>query len=310
MPEDKKKKKISENEPEEEQATSGKKTEKSSSKDKLEPTSAKAEEAPLKVEPEEPEIPKAAPEEPAADDGPGTATTGDEYPQFEQPGKGSSSFDYKNLKGKQLTRSTKDKYIGGVCGGFAEYLGADPLFVRIAWAAAVLMGGIGFLLYIASWVLMPEGERERADESGHRQARDTSKNTGFIIGVGLLFAGFLILSENLYWHFGLPWHINFISISHLIPLVLIGVGVYLLLNRSSNRSSVDAKISNSTCKVKRSIQDRKIGGVCGGIAEYLKVDSVLIRIAFVFCGLVKVGAALIIYVALMIFLPENEDVES
>ena len=30
-----------------------------------------------------------------------------------------------------------------------------------------------------------------------------------------------------------------------------------------------------------SATDKKIGGVCGGIAEYLNVDSLLVRIAFV-----------------------------
>ena len=32
---------------------------------------------------------------------------------------------------KRLTRSTTDKVIGGVCGGFAQYFNIDPVIVRV-----------------------------------------------------------------------------------------------------------------------------------------------------------------------------------
>jgi len=40
-------------------------------------------------------------------------------------------------------------------------------------------------------------------------------------------------------------------------------------------------------KLYRSVTDRQIAGVCGGIAEYFEVDSTIIRLIFVlllFCG--------------------------
>jgi len=58
----------------------------------------------------------------------------------------------------RLYRSRTDRMLGGVCGGLAEALGADPALVRIgAVALVVLGGGIGIPLYIAVWLLAPEG---------------------------------------------------------------------------------------------------------------------------------------------------------
>lgn len=56
---------------------------------------------------------------------------------------------------KRLYRSGKDRVLGGVCGGIAEYLGVDPVFVRLVWAAAVVFYGTGILLYIIAWIIIP-----------------------------------------------------------------------------------------------------------------------------------------------------------
>lgn len=57
---------------------------------------------------------------------------------------------------RRLCLSSSDKKIAGVCGGFAKYFGIDPTLVRIAYAALVLFGGTGVLLYIICALVMPE----------------------------------------------------------------------------------------------------------------------------------------------------------
>lgn len=54
----------------------------------------------------------------------------------------------------------------------------------------------------------------------------------------------------------------------------------------------------------RSSTDAVIGGVCGGLAEYLGVDSVLVRLAFIFLAVVN-GFGVVLYVVLWILLPEE-----
>jgi phage shock protein C len=55
----------------------------------------------------------------------------------------------------------------------------------------------------------------------------------------------------------------------------------------------------------RSRKDRKIAGVCGGIAEYLNTDSTLIRLIWVL-GTLLWGAGLIGYLIAWIIIPERK----
>lgn len=56
---------------------------------------------------------------------------------------------------KRLHRSRTEKMIGGVCGGLAEYFGIDPTIVRVVWVLITLTAGLGILLYLVLWIVMP-----------------------------------------------------------------------------------------------------------------------------------------------------------
>jgi phage shock protein PspC (stress-responsive transcriptional regulator) len=59
-------------------------------------------------------------------------------------------------KTKRLYRSGKDKVLGGVCGGIAEYLKVDPIVVRLVWIFGTLVSlGTGIILYIIAWIIIP-----------------------------------------------------------------------------------------------------------------------------------------------------------
>jgi len=57
---------------------------------------------------------------------------------------------------KKLRRSTKDKKILGVCGGFAEYFDIDVTIVRIIFLVLLLGAGSGLLAYLICALIMPE----------------------------------------------------------------------------------------------------------------------------------------------------------
>jgi len=57
---------------------------------------------------------------------------------------------------KQLRRSRNNRVIAGVCSGIGEYLGVDPVAIRLLMVVATLMGGSGILIYLVAWVLIPE----------------------------------------------------------------------------------------------------------------------------------------------------------
>jgi phage shock protein C len=54
----------------------------------------------------------------------------------------------------------------------------------------------------------------------------------------------------------------------------------------------------------RSVADRRIGGVAGGLAEYFIMDPLLIRLIFVVLALAG-GGGVLIYIVLWIVTPEN-----
>lgn len=56
---------------------------------------------------------------------------------------------------RRLKRSSRDKKIAGICGGFGEYFNVDPTLVRVLWILAVLLGGTGLLLYLILWIVVP-----------------------------------------------------------------------------------------------------------------------------------------------------------
>ena len=58
---------------------------------------------------------------------------------------------------KKLTRSTEDKWLGGVCGGLAAYTGLDANLIRLVVAVTTVLGaGSVAIAYLVAWVIMPK----------------------------------------------------------------------------------------------------------------------------------------------------------
>ena len=62
-------------------------------------------------------------------------------------------------------------------------------------------------------------------------------------------------------------------------------------------------------KLYRLKEDKIFGGVCSGLAEYLDIDPVLVRIAFVILTLLH-GSGLLLYIVLRIIMPSKPVVYS
>jgi phage shock protein PspC (stress-responsive transcriptional regulator) len=100
---------------------------------------------------------------------------------------------------KKLFRSSRDRVIGGVCGGMGRYFNVDPLFFRIGAVALAFVGGAGLLLYLAALVLVPnEDQPAGTGEPGAQRNRalvvvaivvGLAVAFPLFLGAGLLFAG-------------------------------------------------------------------------------------------------------------------------
>lgn len=78
---------------------------------------------------------------------------------------------------KRLFRDTENAMLAGVCAGIAKYLGTDPVWVRLAFVALVLLGASGVLLYIILWLIVPEAKTQgdRLQMQGKPVTVDTLK---------------------------------------------------------------------------------------------------------------------------------------
>ena len=126
---------------------------------------------------------------------------------------------------KKLQRDTRNKVIGGVCAGLANYFGMDASLLRLLLALMILFAGSGFWLYIILWVVMPAGDPQMTMENGDAIMSDiiepTKVNKGsLVIGLILIGLGGLGLLHRFVPSFS--WQM-------LWPIFLIVLGIILII---------------------------------------------------------------------------------
>jgi len=142
---------------------------------------------------------------------------------------------------RRLTRS-RDAMVGGVAAGVANWIGADPALVRIAWALLVpLTAGGALLAYIVAWIVVPEEPRRDVAATAPTEAGtdaeatapvaatdegDDNGRTALLVGGGLVLIGlwFLVREYLPDINWGLIW-----------PLMLVAAGVVILVGASRRR---------------------------------------------------------------------------
>jgi phage shock protein C len=153
---------------------------------------------------------------------------------------------------KKLYRSRSDRMIGGVCAGLGEYLGIDPVWLRLLFVLLLFASLTGFWVYLILWIIVPEEGREtttpgdtvqanvqemaaRARELGQglqrglqsdRASSDATATSGpIIVGAAFILLGaFLLLRQlNLFWWW--RWDVMW-------PLFIIFIGFALLVTRA------------------------------------------------------------------------------
>jgi phage shock protein PspC (stress-responsive transcriptional regulator) len=64
----------------------------------------------------------------------------------------------------RLARSDIDRIVGGVCGGIANYIGADPLIVRLVFVILSWAFGLSWWLYLLLWAVIPSASSYHASD--------------------------------------------------------------------------------------------------------------------------------------------------
>jgi phage shock protein C len=127
---------------------------------------------------------------------------------------------------RRLYRSTADRYIGGVCGGLAEYFGIDPAIVRVIFLLTLFAHGTGMVAYVVLWIAV----RSRPQGAEIPKDRAIRSSGWWKYAVGLILIGvgaILLINENWYW-MDFDW-----MVERYWPALLIVVGLALILIRGS-----------------------------------------------------------------------------
>ena len=216
---------------------------------------------------------------------------------------------------RRLYKSRQHRVIDGICGGIAEYFEVDPTLVRILWVMITLLGGSGFVLYIAAMIIMPVNPVHNITVQPTPTSTKNPDRKRFW-GIFLILFGAFILLTNLglfaafhWWH--MSWDIMF-------PVVLIVVGLWFIYvhtrrpaiayehSQDSSEQQLPPNYHQHFRELQRSKTDRKLFGVCGGIAKYFNADSTIVRVLYIFLVLASFGWGLLLYLIMTIVMPEEK----
>lgn len=123
-----------------------------------------------------------------------------------------------------------------------------------------------------------------------------------IVGAALVVIGLGMLARQWFW--------PYLPIQHIwnvvrgagwgLGLIVIGIVAIIWTQRPGFKSPARG------AKIYRSRKNRMLGGVLGGLAEYLSVDATLVRLAYVAFALIfEAWPAIVAYIAAAIIVPEE-----
>jgi phage shock protein PspC (stress-responsive transcriptional regulator) len=152
---------------------------------------------------------------------------------------------------KKLYRSRNKKVVAGIAGGLGDYLDVDPVIIRIIIVLTTIFNGVGLLIYIIMWIVIPEEEydpskikSERSYTENTSQSSEAnftegtnkkvqsekSSNGRIIFGVVLIFIGIVFLFERF---------VPFFDFEFIFAIGMVALGLALIFNffNKSEKSS-------------------------------------------------------------------------
>lgn len=108
----------------------------------------------------------------------------------------------------------RDGNVAGVAGGIADYFGIDPVIVRLGFVLATFIGGAGVVAYLVGWIIIPKGDGPEGPRGPRQPIEPVAVAAGLLV-LGAIAIGFSDPLESSFW----------------IPFLLVGAGVYLLVQR-------------------------------------------------------------------------------
>lgn len=116
---------------------------------------------------------------------------------------------------RRFLRKSKDKVMGGICSGLAEYVGADVTLIRLVTLFGIIASGIfpGLFFYLICLIVVPldshvdggynfgnsdDGNSTNTNYDNFQDDRgsnQTSNNARYILGIGLIIIGIFLFAR-------------------------------------------------------------------------------------------------------------------
>lgn len=196
---------------------------------------------------------------------------------------------------KKLYRSPKNSILLGVASGIAEYLNVSPIFIRVLFIFTALLGGWGIIAYAICLFLIPEHPSIKAQG---KFSRLSSRK----------FLGFIIIIIGVYnWipPFGIFKYIDAYNYfdSILFAMGAIILGLFILVKGKKEEDEVAIPKPK---KLYRSKEERRLLGVCKGMATYMDTDVNILRMLWILLSFVTLGSAALFYFIIGYFMLVEE----
>ena len=145
------------------------------------------------------------------------------------------------MEQKKMYRLRDDRIVAGVCSGLGEYFGVDSTLIRLIFVILTIWGGIGIILYIVCWVLLPEKNMPKSEKSEKEEkavASNAPKTDSHnvrqiqgaeVVGLIVLLFGLLFLFRNVFSMF------HWFNANYFWPIILIVVGIFLIATAERNK---------------------------------------------------------------------------
>ena len=145
---------------------------------------------------------------------------------------------------KRLYRSHKDKIIAGICGGLSDYFDVDPVIVRALFVVLTFVSGVGLLLYMILWIVVPRegGDTMSQNKNAIHTHGPTSGNSKSVYSnvstsaslvskerrTGRIIVAFIAILIGVVALFSNLFSVNLLRLGVVWPLFLIFVGLYFI----------------------------------------------------------------------------------
>ncbi|MBL7033438.1 MAG: PspC domain-containing protein [Candidatus Delongbacteria bacterium] len=195
---------------------------------------------------------------------------------------------------REFYRKPEGRLLFGLCSGLGEYLQVEPNIIRVVWVAFSVIVPGGILLYLLAPLVVP---LRSSDEPVVSPLSRNHLLALLFVGVGVL----LLVSQ---YHFWDERWFNLISIplDAFLAVILIVTGMLIFFMGGIRRDPMYFAIEGER-RLFRSLSQRKLLGVCGGIATYFNFDPSLVRLFFVAGTLISIWLGLCVYIILALLIP-------